>query len=417
MNMKDVCEAGSDIMNAVADAVETNDYSNLSSTIKNRVTDVTVGISKTVADKAEQISKQYTGQDTAGRNSNVQRQVNRTVSGQDRAVKNTKPVSYFAQRRVSQVGAIGCIIGGAFGLISSVTLSGVFLGVATVFFGVSHLISLLVLLITALLMGGFSLLLGNGILQKKLVSHYYEYARKLGAAEFFSIQDFATRLGCSEKVLRKELRKMMKRGMLRARMDEQQTTVMLTDHAYQQYTEVEATRKARKKEEKQRIEKLDSADVSEDVRDILKEGNAYLKKVHEINDLIPDTEEMSRKLYRLEDIMNRIFERVEKQPQSAQNLRKFMTYYLPTTLKLLNAYVELDSQPHVGQNVSQTRSEIEDTMDTINDAFEKLLDSLFEDVAWDISSDISVMKTMMAQDGLTGHDAIKTETVQESTEE
>ena len=200
-------------------------------------------------------------------------------------------------------------------------------------------------------------------------------------------------------------------------MDEQQTTVMLTDHAYQQYTEVEATRKAREKEEKQRIEKLDSADVSEDVRDILKEGNAYLKKVHEINDLIPDTEEMSRKLYRLEDIMNRIFERVEKQPQSAQNLRKFMTYYLPTTLKLLNAYVELDSQPHVGQNVSQTRSEIEDTMDTINDAFEKLLDSLFEDVAWDISSDISVMKTMMAQNRLTGHDAIKTETVQESTEE
>ena len=56
--------------------------------------------------------------------------------------------------------------------------------------------------LTALLMGGFSLLLGNGILQKKLVSHYYEYARKLGAAEFFSIQDFATRLGCSEKVLR-----------------------------------------------------------------------------------------------------------------------------------------------------------------------------------------------------------------------
>lgn len=417
MNMKDVCEAGSDIMNAVADAVETNDYSNLSSTIKNRVTDVTVGISKTVADKAEQIGKQYTGQDVVNRHSSTQKPMNRDGNGQNWAVKNTKPVSYFAQKRVSQVGAIGCIIGGAFGLISSVTLSGVLLGVATVFFSVSHLISLSVLLITALLMGGFSLLLGNGISQKKLVNHYYEYARKLGAAEFFSIREFATKVGCSEKVLRKELQKMIKRGMLKARMDDHQTTVMLTDHAYRQYTEAEATRKAREEEEKQRSEKLDSADISEDVRDILKEGNAYLKEVHRINDLISDTEEMSRKLYRLEDIMNRIFERVEKQPQSAQNLRKFMTYYLPTTLKLLNAYVELDSQPHVGQNVSQTRGEIEDTMDTINDAFEKLLDSLFEDVAWDISSDISVMKTMMAQDGLTGHDTIKKETAQEDTEE
>ena len=418
MNMKDVCEAGSDIMNAVADAVETNDYSNLSSTIKNRVTDVTVGISKTVADKADQISKQYTGQNMTGRNGgSVHKPAERSGNGQNWAVKNTKPVSYFAQRRVSQVGAIGCIIGGAFGLISSVTLSGVLLGVATVFFSVSHIISLVVLLITVLLMGGFSLLLGNGIAQKKLVSHYYEYARKLGAAEFFSIQEFAARLGCSEKTLRKELQKMMKRGMLRARMDDRQTTVMLTDHAYHQYTEAEATRRAREKEEQLRSEKLDSADVSEDVRDILKEGNAYLKKVHEINDLIPDTEEMSRKIYRLEDIMNRIFDRVEKQPQSAQNLRKFMTYYLPTTLKLLNAYVELDSQPHVGQNIAQTRSEIEDTMDTINDAFEKLLDSLFEDVAWDISSDISVMKTMMAQDGLTRHGAMNTGTVQEDTEE
>ena len=415
MNMKDVCEAGSDIMNAVADAVETNDYSNLSGTIKNRVTDVTVGISKTVADKAEQISKQYT--DTPGRNNGSrQKPSDRNGNMQSWTVKNTKPVSYFAQKRVSQSGAIGCIIGGIFGLISSVTVFGVMLGAVTAF-SILHFIFLPVLLITPLLMGAFSFLLGNGIAQKKLVDHYYEYARKLGAAEFFSIQEFAAKVGCSEKVLRKELQKMVKRGMLKARMDDRQTTVMLTDHAYHQYAEAEETRKARETEEKQRIEKLDSADVSEDVRDILKEGNAYLIKVHQINDLIPDTEEMSRKLYRLEDIMDRIFDRVEKQPQSAQNLRKFMTYYLPTTLKLLNAYVELDSQTHVGQNITQTRSEIEDTMDTINDAFEKLLDSLFEDVAWDISSDISVMKTMMAQDGLTRHNAMSSGTVQENIEE
>jgi hypothetical protein len=78
-----------------------------------------------------------------------------------------------------------------------------------------------------------------------------------------------------------------------------------------------------------------------------------------------------------------------------------MNYYLPTTKKLLSAYVELDKQDTAGENIQQTKREIDMAMDTINMAFEKLLDSLFQDMAWDISSDISVMKSMMAQDGLT----------------
>lgn len=99
--------------------------------------------------------------------------------------------------------------------------------------------------------------------------------------------------------------------------------------------------------------------------------------------------------------MRRIFAQVEKDPSCASELRKLMNYYLPTTEKLLRAYVELDKQPDVGENIRGPKREIEQTLDTINDAFEKLLDSLFRDMAWDISSDISVMKTMMAQDGLT----------------
>ena len=92
---------------------------------------------------------------------------------------------------------------------------------------------------------------------------------------------------------------------------------------------------------------------------------------------------------------------VKKDPSSADELHKLMTYYLPTTKKLLNAYVELDKQPEVGDNITKTKLQIDGAMDTINEAFENLLDSLFQDMAWDISSDISVMKTMMAQDGLT----------------
>ena len=80
-----------------------------------------------------------------------------------------------------------------------------------------------------------------------------------------------------------------------------------------------------------------------------------------------------------------------------------MEYYLPSTVKLLVAYQSLDEQPVQGENIRTSKTEIGQTLDTLNEAFEKLLDSLFEDVAWDVSSDISVLHTMLAQEGLAGN--------------
>ena len=88
-------------------------------------------------------------------------------------------------------------------------------------------------------------------------------------------------------------------------------------------------------------------------------------------------------------------------PDCAGELRRFMDYYLPTTVKLLDAYEELDRQPVQGENIRNGKQEIEKTLDTLNLAFEKLLDSLFEDTAWDVATDISVLQTMLAQEGLT----------------
>ena len=92
---------------------------------------------------------------------------------------------------------------------------------------------------------------------------------------------------------------------------------------------------------------------------------------------------------------------LEQNPDSVNDMRRMMDYYLPTTMKLLEAYEELDAQPVQGENIISSKKEIEDTIDTLNIAFEKLLDSLFQDTAWDVSSDISVLHTMLAQEGLT----------------
>lgn len=66
----------------------------------------------------------------------------------------------------------------------------------------------------------------------------------------------------------------------------------------------------------------------------------------------------------------------------------------------MEAYEELDAQPVAGENILSSKAEIEATLDTLNVAFEKILDSLFQDTAWDVSSDISVLNTVLAQEGL-----------------
>lgn len=104
----------------------------------------------------------------------------------------------------------------------------------------------------------------------------------------------------------------------------------------------------------------------------------------------------------MELIVQKIFERAKAHPgRSIPDLNRLMDYYLPMTVKLLNAYEDMDSQPIQGENIASSKKEIEDTIDTLNVAFEKLLDSVFEDTAIDVSSDISVLNTVLAQEGLT----------------
>ncbi len=79
-----------------------------------------------------------------------------------------------------------------------------------------------------------------------------------------------------------------------------------------------------------------------------------------------------------------------------------MDYYLPITVRLLEAYRDLDSQPIQGDNIISSKREIESTLEILNDALEKLLDSIFRDAAWDVSTDARILQTMLAQEGLVG---------------
>ena len=148
------------------------------------------------------------------------------------------------------------------------------------------------------------------------------------------------------------------------------------------------------------LEKEENKKISPEMRKSLDEGRRFLSDIKAANIAIPG-EDISGKLSRLEEVTEKIYDYVELHPEKFVEIRKFTEYFLPTTLKLVEAYEKLDYQSVQGQNISNAKKEIEDTMDTINLAFENLLDDLFQDMAMDISTDISVLETILAQEGLT----------------
>ena len=225
----------------------------------------------------------------------------------------------------------------------------------------------------------------------------------MGERDFYSIEGLAQAVRKKEKFVVKDLAKMIKLGWFKeGHLDEQQTCFMLTNESYQMYMDAQEQLRQRKEEEEQlaKERELEEQDpVRRQLRTTVEEGNECIRRIREINDAI-DGEEISGKLYRLEKICAQIFEHIEEKPDKLPDIRKFMNYYLPTTLKLVERYHEFSSQPVQGENIVTAKREIEDMLDDINGAFEKMFDKLFEEDALDISTDISVLSTMLAQEGL-----------------
>ncbi|MCR4763676.1 MAG: 5-bromo-4-chloroindolyl phosphate hydrolysis family protein [Lachnospiraceae bacterium] len=403
MNVNDLLEVGNGILNDVTRAVETGNYSGLGERTKERVNFAASQIAPGVTRQGPS----YSGRTAAQPHRAQQRTGSSGVNPYPYQYKQPANTSHFLAKRQKVSTGLAQIVGGVTGSIIGVAGALAFFGTAGII-GSTQVIAAgaaagIGIFFSALMFVSLGIL-HSGIKLKNLVKKYYEYGAAVGNAEFFSLDKLAERVGTTTKELTKNLEKMIRNNMLPgARMDRKKTTLMLTDRAYAQYQQAEASRVEREAAQQLRGEPAVAADdgVNPDVRHIIEEGNRAIAHVRAINDAIPDTQVMSDKLYRLEEIMRRIFEQVRKDPSSAGDLRRFMDYYLPTTSKLLSAYVELDKQPVQGDNIKNTKQEIENSLDTINDAFEQLLDGMFTDMAMDIQSDISVMKTMMAQDGLS----------------
>ena len=452
---KEINGIGSGIMDAVDDAVNRGDFSGLSDAIRKTVLDVTGSAAGTAADAMNSFQGfvQGTSGNAAGgkqpnqaagqkrtyghagyAEQNVTEQYMQRAAGARHHTTYASKISPFLQRRISRTSGIGRIVGGitclvmaGFSLLDSIFsgLMGLFSTYGSGFFSAMGITSLVFTLGLGIL---GAVLVKKGTERRRLVKEYYEYGRIAGTGEYLEINKLARATGQTREQVLNNLEKMISEDMLPAAwFDKQKTTLMLSERMYNEYLRLERERQEHQAEEaraKMKEKTLSGAvDASDenafayadadlrpkpedaklpaDARKIVEEGLLYMGRIREANRAIGDVE-ISDELSHLEITMNRIIEQIRKDPSSAPNLRRLMVYYLPTTMKLLQAYIELDRQPMAGENIISTKQEIREALGTINIAFENLLDSLFQDMAWDISSDISVMKTMMAQDGLTG---------------
>lgn len=282
---------------------------------------------------------------------------------------------------------------------------------ATIFIGDigAAIVGLIFILLTgAVSATGFTV----GVKSRKKVSRigrFHTYLSAIGQKEYCNISELAQKSGETVRTIQKDLEYMIsKRWFLQGHLDKQKTCLMVTNKMYDQYCQLEQRKEVQQKEAKEREEqkrKLQEEQIAAgkmlppEVQKVIEKGDEYIRKIRKCNDDIPG-EEISAKIYRIEMLVDKIFDRVEQNPKSVSDIRKLMDYYLPTTVKLLEAYADLDAQPTKGENIQTAKQEIEQTLDTLNVAFEKLLDSLFQETAWDVSSDISVLNTMLAQEGL-----------------
>ena len=165
-----------------------------------------------------------------------------------------------------------------------------------------------------------------------------------------------------------------------------------------QYTEVTP------KPEKSAAQKAPAEEpspYSPEVQAIIKEGRVALKEMGRLYASIPNPEIRSR-INELMSVSDKIVRDAIDDPADVPQIRKFLDFYLPTTIRLLNAYDRMNAQEYAGENITGSMERIEEMLDTTIVAYKKQLDALFANQAADIQMDIDTMNAMLAREGLGG---------------
>lgn len=318
------------------------------------------------------------------------------------------------------------------GKVSGILLT-VFGGIGTGIFGILTLVFLVIAItshsglvvwwwVTGMMgigLAGFLTMLGTGIQHNSRIGRLKKYVKELKrrGKSYCELKQLNRSVAKSLPYVRKDMKKMLALGMLPdARMDDEETCLILDEDTYRQYCMARDSFAERQKqdrgqaaEESQTVRKNQSAGEgdkpleAESVSEVIAKGESYMNQLDKLRESMPG-QPIREKLIRLDTILERLFQVLKKHPEQLDELERFMEYYLPTTVKLVTLYQEFSEVEFPGENICQAKKEIEQTLETINDAFEKLLDDIYQDTAFDVLTDVSVLQSMLARDGLTEPD-------------
>lgn len=227
-------------------------------------------------------------------------------------------------------------------------------------------------------------------LTKDQIIRFRKYKREIGNNTVVPVRDLAVAVAKSIEFTINDLLDLINKDYFRqARIVENGELFILDSNTYKLYKE-EVINRDLKPTEKTSIEDKNEAN------ELLEKAKMPVTELASIAEII--NEPMKSKITELLSTIRKIFKQVKENPENAKDLDKFIQYYIPTTVKLSRAYI--DMQESKSDSIGKSLEEIEMSMDTINYASLKLLENMYEDKAMDISSDISVLKTMLKQEGL-----------------
>lgn len=295
------------------------------------------------------------------------------------------------------VGAAGLGLFGGAGIgLGTSTLLGAVATTGTVLASAATLIPLTIL---------SAFLLGKGIFCSKRARRIKRYSGIWTGKPYIMIEDLEEKVTWGRKRILKDIHFLTQKELLiGGTLDKDETCLMLTEESRQQYADALEAKRVREEQEtkaKELEEAMEAAPFAQrEAFRIKKEGQEYLKQLAAYKGQI-QSEQMRQKIEQMEVLAARIFVCASEHPESISQTDKLFKYYFPSVMKLLKVYQDVEKQPIQGENIKKTKNEIENSLDTMNQALEKLFDEMFQNVAMDISSDIQVLEVMLKQDGLT----------------
>ncbi len=241
---------------------------------------------------------------------------------------------------------------------------------------------------TAALGIGSIIVLVTGVLSDRLYKLACQYGRVIGGQPVYSVDGLAGVLQRPKEKVRKDLERLIKKDYLgkRAYLDYGSDRIVIDPDSVDSAAEEDAGEK-----------KKEAVPQPSDEYDV------WLQKIKEANQKIDDSA-VNLCVDRIHLYTEKIFEFIRQHPENIGQIRTFMNYYLPMTLKLLQSYDMLEEAGVAGENMRSTKQNIEETLETLAGAYRQQLDNLYSAQAMDISADIDVLEKMLRRDGLNYQD-------------